>query len=63
MLSSVNSSPADLRIQILCLPCLSQTLTNSMKASIVAIITDGRIEVRCYHPCLVMRSSQFKIVL
>lgn len=46
MLSSVNSSPADLRIQMLRLPCLSQTLTNAMKEAVVASITGGGIEAR-----------------
>lgn len=46
VLSSVNSPPADLRIQMLRLPCLGQNLTNAMKEAVVAIIIDGGIEAR-----------------
>lgn len=59
-LFSVNSSPIYLRIQVLCLPCLGQILTNSVNEAAIIIIVDDEIEVRGYGPSLTIGSSQVK---
>lgn len=60
---SVNSSPIYLRIQVLCLPCLGQILTNSLNEAAISIIVDDETEARCYGPSLIMGSSQVKNTL
>ena len=49
-LFSGSSPPVYLRIHMLCLPCLGQTLTNSVNETTVTITIDDEIEARCYDP-------------